>query len=85
MEGERRQIVDALNLADLWLNEVTTLPSGVSNPQAWSRSEWIEKTIPVWQKLCDPIAARMVETMSGTLGAAGCPPRRRPWPGRCWA
>nr|WP_204044970.1 zinc-dependent metalloprotease [Acrocarpospora phusangensis] len=73
MEGERRQIVDALNLADLWLNEATPLPSGVSNPQAWSRSEWIEKTIPVWQKLCDPVAARMVETMSGTLGAGGLP------------
>ncbi|GII29618.1 zinc-dependent metalloprotease [Planotetraspora mira] len=74
MEGERRQIVDSLNLADLWLNEVTTLPSGVVNPQAWSRSEWIEKTVPVWKQLCDPVAARMVETMGGTLGAAGLPP-----------
>ncbi|WP_344930585.1 1-phosphofructokinase family hexose kinase, partial [Streptosporangium carneum] len=27
----------------------------------------------VWRQLCDPIAARMVETMSGTLGAAGLP------------
>nr|BFE83317.1 hypothetical protein GCM10020093_059180 [Planobispora longispora] len=33
MEGERRQIVDALNLADLWLNEATVLPSGVGNPR----------------------------------------------------
>ncbi|WP_307827508.1 zinc-dependent metalloprotease [Planomonospora sp. ID82291] len=73
MEGERRQIVDALNLADLWLNEVTALPSGVGSPQAWSRSEWIEKTVPVWRQLCDPIAERMVETMGGTLGAAGLP------------
>ncbi|WP_233508062.1 zinc-dependent metalloprotease [Spongiactinospora gelatinilytica] len=73
MEGERRQILDALNLADLWLNETTTLPSGVDAPAAWSRSEWIEKTVPVWQKLCDPIAARMVETMGGTLGSAGLP------------
>ncbi|MEU6413774.1 zinc-dependent metalloprotease [Microbispora sp. NPDC046933] len=74
MEGERRQIVEALNLADLWLNEVTTLPSGVTTPQAWSRSEWIEKTIPVWKQLCDPVAAQMVETMGGTLGASGLPP-----------
>ncbi|WP_204018713.1 zinc-dependent metalloprotease [Sphaerimonospora thailandensis] len=74
MEGERREIVEALNLADLWLNEVTTLPSGVTAPQAWSRSEWIEKTIPVWKQLCDPIAAQMVQTMGGTLGAAGLPP-----------
>ncbi|WP_373282355.1 zinc-dependent metalloprotease [Microtetraspora niveoalba] len=73
MEGERRQIVDALNLADLWLNEATSLPSGVVNPQAWSRSEWIEKTVPVWKQLCEPIAARMVETMGGTLGASGLP------------
>nr|WP_084259642.1 zinc-dependent metalloprotease [Microtetraspora malaysiensis] len=73
MEGERRQIVDALNLADLWLNEATALPSGVASPQAWSRSEWIEKTVPVWKQLCEPIAAHMVETMGGTLGAAGLP------------
>lgn len=74
MEGERRQIVDALQLADLWLNEATALPSGVSAPEAWSRSEWIENTVPVWQKLCEPIAARMVETMGGALGGAGLPP-----------
>ncbi|GAB1821412.1 zinc-dependent metalloprotease [Herbidospora sp. RD11066] len=73
MEGEKRQIVDALNLADLWLNEATSLPSGVSNPQAWSRSEWIEKTAPIWGQLCDPVAAKMVETMGGSLGAAGLP------------
>jgi putative hydrolase len=73
MEGERRQIVDALQLADLWLNEVTTLPSGVNNPEAWSRSEWIEKTVPVWKQLCDPVAARMVDTMGGTLSSAGLP------------
>lgn len=74
MEGERRQIVDALQLADLWLNEATALPSGVAKPEAWSRSEWIENTIPVWQQLAEPIAARMVETMSGTLGGSGLPP-----------
>ncbi|GAA1518376.1 zinc-dependent metalloprotease [Sphaerisporangium rubeum] len=71
MEGERRQIVDALRLADLWLNEATALPSGLSTPEAWSRSEWIERTVPVWKQLCDPIAERMVETMSGTLGGLG--------------
>ncbi|MEU7900988.1 zinc-dependent metalloprotease [Nonomuraea sp. NPDC049152] len=74
MEGERRQIVDALQLADLWLNEATALPSGVSNPQAWSRSEWIENTIPVWRKLCEPIAERMVDTMGGVIGGGDLPP-----------
>lgn len=74
MEGERRQIVEALRLADLWLDEATALPSGVATPQAWSRSEWIENTVPVWRTLCEPIAQRMVDTMGGALGGAGLPP-----------
>lgn len=63
---ERRQIVEALRLADLWLDEVTAVPSGVTHPEAWSRAEWVEKTLPVWSKLCDPIAGRVVESM-GTI------------------
>ena len=35
--------------------------------QAWSRSEWVEATLPVWSKLCDPIAARAVDAMGGML------------------
>ncbi|WP_203992406.1 zinc-dependent metalloprotease, partial [Sphaerisporangium rufum] len=49
----------------------TTLPSGLAAPEAWSRSEWIEKTVPVWKRLCEPIAERMVDTMGGSLGAVG--------------
>ncbi|MQA86092.1 MAG: hydrolase [Streptosporangiales bacterium] len=64
---ERRQVEEALRLADLWLDEVTTLPSGVTTPEAWSRAEWIERTLPVWSQLCDPIAARVVESMGTVL------------------
>ncbi|MQY03511.1 zinc-dependent metalloprotease [Actinomadura macrotermitis] len=71
VDAERRQVTEALRLADLWLDEGTTLPAGIRSPQAWSRSEWIEQTLPVWAKVCDPIAARMVESMGGALGGAG--------------
>jgi putative hydrolase len=70
---ERRQVEDALRLADLWLDEGTTLPAGIRTPQAWSRSEWIENTLPVWSKVCDPIAARMVDSMGGALGGGDLP------------
>src|SRR5262249_61580019 len=36
---------------------------------AGSRSEWLEPTFPVWSKLCDPIAAKGVEAMSGMFTA----------------
>jgi putative hydrolase len=68
LENERRTIVDALRLADLWLDQATSLPSGVRTPQAWSRSEWIENTLPVWSKVCNPIAARMVDSMGSSMG-----------------
>ncbi|WP_395109938.1 zinc-dependent metalloprotease [Actinomadura sp. SCN-SB] len=74
VDAERRQVQEALRLADLWLDEGTTLPAGIRNPEAWSRSEWIERTLPVWSKVCDPIASRMVESMGGALGSGEIPP-----------
>jgi putative hydrolase len=68
LDSDRRKVVDALRLADLWLEEATELPSGIQTATAWSRSEWVEATLPVWSKLCDPVAARAVEAMSGLLG-----------------
>jgi putative hydrolase len=67
VDAEARQVQEALRLAELWLDEGTTLPAGIRTPQAWSRSEWIENTLPVWSKVVDPVAARMVESMSSAM------------------
>jgi putative hydrolase len=67
LDAQRREVTEAVRLADLWLDEVTAFPSGVRKIEAWSRSEWLEATFPVWAKLCDPIAAKGVEAMSGML------------------
>jgi putative hydrolase len=67
LETERAKVTEALRLADLWLEEATTLPTGIRATAAWSRSEWVEATLPVWSKLCDPIAARAVEAMGSMI------------------
>src|ERR1700683_3112557 len=67
LDAQRREITEAVRLADLWLDEAVACPSGVRKIEAWSRSEWLEATFPVWAKLCDPIAAKGVEAMSGML------------------
>ena len=67
LDIDRQKIIDALRLADLWLDEVTGFPSGVRQAQAWSRSEWVEATLPVWSQLCDPIADKAVDAMGGIL------------------
>src|SRR6202021_3469792 len=66
-EAQRREITEAVGLPDVWLDEATPFPSGIRKIEAWSRSEWLEATFPVWGKLCDPIAAKGVEAMSGML------------------
>jgi putative hydrolase len=70
LDADRSKITEAVRLADLWLDEVTNFSSGVRQVQAWSRSEWVEATLPVWSKLCDPIAEKAVEAMSGMLSDA---------------
>ena len=67
LDVDRHKIVDALRLADLWLDEATSFSTGVRIAEAWSRSEWVEATLPVWSKLCDPIADRAVDAMGGML------------------
>lgn len=73
---QRAAVEEALRLADLWLEPICALPSGIGSVQAWTRAEWITNTLPVWRKLCDPVAGRMVaamgdlvpEEMRGQLG-----------------
>jgi putative hydrolase len=67
LDAQRREVTEAVRLADLWLDEVVEFPSGVHRIEAWSRSEWLEATFPVWAKLCDPIAAKGVEAMSSMI------------------
>ena len=67
LDADRNKITEAVRLADLWLDEVTSFSSGVRQVQAWSRSEWVEATLPVWSKLCDPIAGKAVDAMSGLI------------------
>ena len=69
LDAQRREVTEAVRLADLWLDAATSFPSGIRKIEAWSRSEWLEATFPVWAKLCDPIAAKGVETMSGMFTA----------------
>jgi len=67
--ADQTAVADAVRLADLWLDAVTDLPSGVSAAQAWSQVDWVEKTIATWAALCDPVASRVVAAMSDALPA----------------
>jgi putative hydrolase len=67
--ADRERVSEALRLADLWLDPLTGLPSGVQTTAAWNRNEWIYHTLDVWKKLCDPVASRMVGAMNDLMPA----------------
>jgi putative hydrolase len=71
--AQEREIGDACRLADLWLDPVTTLPASGAPPQAWTRTGWVESTLPAWRSLVDPVAGRVVAAMGTALeqGLAG--------------
>ena len=54
----------ALRVADLWLDTATDFMPAPGAREAWSRSDWVERTLPTWQELCAPVAAAATETRS---------------------
>src|SRR5687768_18597949 len=36
------ETADALRLADVWLDPMTSLPSGATSAEAWSRVRWVD-------------------------------------------
>ncbi|WP_051951464.1 zinc-dependent metalloprotease [Actinacidiphila yeochonensis] len=65
--ADRSWVEEAVRLADLWLDGVTSLPSGANSAVAWSRAEWVEATLPVWKDLVDPVAERVAGAMGDVL------------------
>ena len=63
LDKEHRAVADSVRLAEVWLDEQTTLPAGISTTAAWTPVDWLENTMPTWQTLCDPIAEQMAKTV----------------------
>ncbi len=54
-----KQITEAVALAEIWLEGATSMPAGARTTTAWTPKQWIEATMPMWEKLCSPIADRV--------------------------
>lgn len=58
------QAQEYLQIADLWLDSVTTLPPALAIRQAWTPARWVEVTTTAWEGLCSPIAENIFEQLS---------------------
>jgi len=75
-EVHQRQVAEALRTADLWLDRASGLPSATARTEAWSRADWIERTLPVWKGVVEPVAQSVSDALSEAM-AAQAPPEMR--------
>jgi len=66
-EAEKTAVSQAVALAQTWLDTQTNFPAHTSQSLAWSRSEWIETTMPIWQRLVEPISQQVQGNMNSNL------------------
>jgi putative hydrolase len=55
-ESAQRQLDQAVQVAELWLDEVTSFEAPGISTHAWSRAEWVEATMATWGTLVEPVA-----------------------------
>lgn len=66
-DGVRIALREAINIAELWLNEATALSSTATEPKLLSRELWVLDALPLFQSLAGPIAERVAEALSENL------------------
>lgn len=70
-ESERSAVSDAVRLANLWLDESESYSATNTAAIAWNRAEWVEGTVPAWQRIVTPVAEQVQSTLGGLLGGEG--------------
>ncbi|HET7305112.1 MAG TPA: zinc-dependent metalloprotease [Segeticoccus sp.] len=62
-----REVQQAVQVATLWLDEVTDFAAPSAGAAALSRAEWVERTMPVWRQLVEPVAAGVGTAIQGAM------------------
>jgi putative hydrolase len=65
--AQQREVDDAVRVANLWIDPVTTLPAANGHGLAWSRAEWVEATMPTWHRLVEPVSEGVTAAMTKAL------------------
>ena len=66
-EAERTGLSNATSIAELWLDEATSLPRLSNTPKLITRELWVGDALPLFQELSQPIASRMADALTENL------------------
>jgi len=68
LPAERSQLEQALHVASLWLDEVTSITQLTVEPRLMSRPASWRLTMPVWTQLAEPVAGSIANSLTDVLG-----------------
>lgn len=63
------QTVDALRVADLWLDQKIAMPTTPLPGQTWQRSQWIDGTVSAWCKVVEPLSHSLGNAVGTALSS----------------
>lgn len=66
-DPSRHDLDQAFALANLWLSEATSVSELSAAPVALTRGAWVERTLPVWQQLAEPVAFSIADALTAAL------------------
>ena len=67
-EQERVEVATAIDLAETWLDGATTFPRSIAQGAAWTRAQWLDRTLPAWTAIVAPIAEHVQSVTGSGLG-----------------
>jgi len=56
---DTKAVAESVRLAELWLDDATYLPTASGTAKAWDSKQWLEETMPAWQRMVTPVAEHM--------------------------
>lgn len=60
-------VTSAARLAEMWLDAATTFEADGSECRSFTRAQWVEKTMPVWKSLTEPVALSVGKAITTAL------------------
>lgn len=69
---------EAMEIADLWLNDATVFPAHTNERRVFSRTDWVDETMDGWKLNIEPLAIGLAQAMTTLIEGQEIPEEALP-------
>ena len=66
-DKSKKELLEAIGIANLWLNEATVMSDVLVEPKLLSRTLWVDDALPLFRALAEPVADRMNRSLGEAI------------------